>query len=141
VVDKSFLNNKINTKMKGISWEVVVIIAAVIVIIIALFAFSGWFGTFNVQTSGTNCKSQLQNACSSFRSTGNPAVFNGIPQTCADSLGVSSLFKACVSGTTDQCKSLCESVEIGVVTPQGGGEIPSPTGGEVPSPTLPPVGQ
>ena len=120
--------------MKGDVSPVIYLVLAIVLVGIVLFFLLQRFGPSSIQMSVGECKQKMQDACGSFRSTGNPAVFNGIPQTCADSLGVSSLFKACVSGTTDQCKSLCESVEIGVVTPQGGGEIPSP-------PTPPPIGQ
>lgn len=112
--------------MKGITTQVVLLIVAIVLGGLVLFFLFQRYGPASTQMSVGECKQKMQDACGSFRSTGNPAVFNDIPQTCADSLGVSSLFKACVSGTTDQCKSLCESVEIGVVTPQGGGEIPSP---------------
>jgi hypothetical protein len=103
--------------MKGISTEVIIFaILAIAIVVAAIFFLSSRFGPGITQISKEECKQKMQSACASFRSTGNPAVFNDIPQTCADSLGVSSLFTACVSGTTDQCKNLCESVEIGVIT-------------------------
>jgi hypothetical protein len=128
--------------MKGdIPVAIVLVVLAIVFGFILFLFFSGYFAPVPTKLSVEKCKQDMQSACGAFRSTGNSAVFNGIPKTCADSLGVSSLFKACVSGTTDQCRSLCESIEIGVVTPPGGGEVPSPTGGEIPSPpTLPQVG-
>jgi hypothetical protein len=104
--------------MKGISTEVIIFaLLAIIIVVSAIFFLSGRLGPGVTQMSKEECKQKMQSACSSFRSTGNSAVFNDIPQTCADSLGVSSLFTACVSGTINQCKNLCESVEIGVITP------------------------
>jgi hypothetical protein len=116
--------------MKGVSPEVIIFtLLALGIVVAAYFLFSGRLGPGVTQMSEGECKQKMQSACASFRSTGNPAVFNDIPQTCADSLGVSSLFTACVSGTTDQCKNLCKSVEVGVITPEeaGGSEI-SPSG-------------
>jgi hypothetical protein len=108
--------------MKGISAEVIIFaILAIIIVVAAIFFLSGRLGPGVTQMSKEECKQKMQSACASFRSTGNPAVFNDIPQTCADSLGVSSLFRACVSGITDQCKNLCESVEVGVITPEEAG--------------------
>jgi len=118
--------------MKGISTEVIIFaILAIIIVVVAIFFLSGQLGPAVTQMSKEECKQKMQSACSSFRSTGNTAVFNEIPKTCADSLGVSSLFTACVSGTTDQCKKLCESVEVSVITPEeaGGSEILPPKQG------------
>jgi hypothetical protein len=120
--------------MKGISAEVIIFaILAIIIVGVAIFFLSGHLGPGATQMSKEECKQKMQLSCAGFRQIENPAAFNDVPQTCADSLDVSSFFQACVSGDKNACKSLCESVEIGVVTPQEGGEIPSPP--------LPPVGQ
>jgi hypothetical protein len=117
VVDKNFLSKKIIKKMKGISTEVIIFaILAIIIAVTVIFFLSGRLGPGVTQMSIEECKQKMQSACASFRSTGNSAVFNNIPQTCADSLGVSSLFRACIRGITDQCRNLCRSVEVGVIT-------------------------
>ena len=134
-MDKNFLSNKIIKKMKGISTEVIIFaILAIIIVVAAIFFLSGRLGPGVTQMSKEECKQKMQSACSSFRSTGNSAVFNDIPQTCADSLGVSSLFRACISGTAEQCKNLCESVEVGVITPEeaGSSEVSPPQQGVEP---------
>jgi hypothetical protein len=118
VVDKALKIRKIIKKMKGVSPEVVIFaILALVIVVAVIFIFSGRLGPGVTQMSKEECKQKMHSVCSAFRSTSNYAVFNDIPKTCADSLGVSSLFTACVSGTTDQCKNLCESVEVGVITP------------------------
>jgi hypothetical protein len=103
--------------MKGLSTEAIIFaLVALGVAVVVIFILSGRIGPGLTEMSKEGCKQKMQSACASFRSTGNPAVFNEIPKTCADSLGVSSLFKACVGGTSEQCKNLCDSVEIGVIT-------------------------
>jgi hypothetical protein len=121
---------------KGISAEVIIFaILAVVIAGIAIFYFSGRLGPGATQLSKEECKQKMQTVCSSFTSTGNPAVFKEIPQTCADILDVSSLFKACQLEKGNQCKLLCEAIEIGTVTPEGeeAAEIsPEPEGGVEP---------
>jgi hypothetical protein len=118
VVDKTLLNKEIIRKMKGISTEVIIFaLLAITIVVLAIFFLSAHFGPGITQISKEECKQKIQSACASFRTTGNFRVFREIPRTCADSLGVSSPFTSCVKGIGNECRNLCNSVELIVIPP------------------------
>jgi len=98
--------------MKGDINPIIFAILAVGIVVVVIFLLSGNIGRFTTRMSIEECKQKMQTSCSSFRTTGNPVVFRDIPQTCAEDLEVSSLFKACIEGKAQQCENLCESIEI-----------------------------
>jgi len=104
--------------MKGDINPIIFAILAVGIVVVAIFLLSGNIGRFIARMSVEECKQKMQVLCSSFRTTGNPVVFRDVPQTCAEDLKVSSLFKACIGGSVSQCENLCESIEIGIISPK-----------------------
>jgi len=109
--------------MKGVSTEVIIFaLLALVIVIAAIFFFSGRLGPAVTQMSKEECEQKMQSACASFRSTGNPSAFKNIPETCANTLNVLPTFRACLSGSTNQCINMCENIEMGIVSP---GEIGS----------------
>jgi hypothetical protein len=129
-MDKERWVNLFKYESKGISTEVIIFaILALVIVVVAVFFLSGRFGPGVTQLSKEDCKQRMQAACSSFRSTGNNAVFKDIPQTCARDLGVSSQFTNCLSDNLQECRNLCDAIEIGVVPGEAGEVLPQP--GEV----------
>ena len=109
--------------MKGDINPIIFAILAVGIVIVAIFLLSGNIGRFTAKMSVEECKQKMQASCSSFTTTGNPAIFRDVPQTCADVLGISAPFKECVAGNRDRCRVMCDTIEIGTVTPEVGGEL------------------